>query len=109
MKSKDHDTSDLHNHSYIDQSCRNRHRLRRSIWTACRPASRRLDKVVSHHRGGDDRDRLLLSLSWSHARDRSWHRIAAFSSPYHFCTLSQTTRRTVAMDLCDGCRDLSVF
>jgi hypothetical protein len=42
-------------------------------------------------------------------RDRSWHHIAAFFSPYHFCALSQTTHRNVAMDLCDRCRDLSVF
>jgi hypothetical protein len=68
---KINDTSDLHNYSYVDQSCRNRHRVRCSIRTSCRPAPRRLDEVVSYHCGGDDPDRLLLSVSWFYAGNRS--------------------------------------
>src|SRR5436305_15320134 len=101
MKSKDHDTSDLHNHSYIDQSGCNRHRHRGCVWNARRQSPRRLDEVVLNHGRRDDDHRVLFSVSWFQARDRSWHHIATFFSTNHIYTITTTIRRSVAYTLCD--------
>src|SRR2546423_11843742 len=65
--------------------------------------------MVPYHRGHDDRDRFLLSVSRLHARNRSRNYIATVPGAGDFRALFQATRRRVALDLHLKRRDLSVF
>src|SRR5437588_1149828 len=65
--------------------------------------------MVSRHRGRDDRNGFLLSVSRLHARNRSRNYIATVPGAGNFRALFQATRRRMALDLHLKRRDLFVF
>src|SRR6266511_1594659 len=99
----------LASHPRAHQPDRHSRRVRRPVRDAHKEATRRLDGALLGDHRGNERDRVLLPVSWPHAGHCGRHHIAGAAGGGDLRAVRASPRRRVAQDLCDqhGARSLS--